>query len=182
MRVHCASLGCPIAGDPIYGNNHGTLALLSRALALPLTPPAAATAPVPPHMRALMHADPVLASPARKPAGPARPQSFVTFPIEPDTQRHGPNANLSLTARSGRLTKEYGHEVQTLDRRRRRCLRAQRRRRHGPTRAATGTAAKAWKSCTASTLTDAQKEQARSIEKASWAQNKPADGADARRA
>jgi tRNA pseudouridine32 synthase/23S rRNA pseudouridine746 synthase len=76
VRVHCASLGCPIAGDPIYGNNHGTLALLSRALALPLTPPAAATAPVPPHMRALMHADPVLASLlVNQPDPPARKAS-----------------------------------------------------------------------------------------------------------
>lgn len=51
IRVHCAALGCPILGDPVYGQDGGGLHLLARALALPLTPPLCATAPVPPHMR-----------------------------------------------------------------------------------------------------------------------------------
>jgi tRNA pseudouridine32 synthase/23S rRNA pseudouridine746 synthase len=51
IRVHCATLGCPILGDPIYGAGVGPLQLLARAIALPLEPPVAATAPPPPHMR-----------------------------------------------------------------------------------------------------------------------------------
>jgi tRNA pseudouridine32 synthase/23S rRNA pseudouridine746 synthase len=64
IRVHCALLGCPILGDPIYGDGAGTtgfanasaLHLLARGIALPLTPPLAATAPAPPHMRAALAA------------------------------------------------------------------------------------------------------------------------------
>ena len=51
VRVHCALLGCPVLGDPIYGDAPGTLHLLSRAIALALEPPLAATAEPPPHMR-----------------------------------------------------------------------------------------------------------------------------------
>ena len=51
IRVHCALLGCPILGDAIYGTPGGTLALLARALHLPLDPPISAEAPVPPHMQ-----------------------------------------------------------------------------------------------------------------------------------
>jgi RluA family pseudouridine synthase len=51
VRVHCAQLGCPVLGDPIYGDATGPLHLLARALFLPLDPPVAAEAPVPPHMR-----------------------------------------------------------------------------------------------------------------------------------
>ncbi len=51
VRVHCALLGCPVLGDPIYGDAPGPLHLLSRAIALLLDPPLAATAPPPPHMR-----------------------------------------------------------------------------------------------------------------------------------
>ncbi len=52
-RVHCASLGCPIIGDALYGEagepgSH--LHLLARAIRLPLEPQVAATAPPPPHM------------------------------------------------------------------------------------------------------------------------------------
>jgi tRNA pseudouridine32 synthase/23S rRNA pseudouridine746 synthase len=62
IRVHLASIGCPIVGDRTYG--HGTADLVSdrlhlhaRAVAVPLYPskPAiAVTAPVPPHMIALL--------------------------------------------------------------------------------------------------------------------------------
>lgn len=54
IRVHCAVLGHPIVGDPIYGRGDGPMQLLARAIALPLTPPVAATAPPPPHMRAAL--------------------------------------------------------------------------------------------------------------------------------
>jgi tRNA pseudouridine32 synthase / 23S rRNA pseudouridine746 synthase len=83
LRVHCAHLGCPILGDPRYGGPPpggaglhspggaglhplgGTrpcgdggvaLHLLARAIALPLDPPIAATAPPPPHMQAALRA------------------------------------------------------------------------------------------------------------------------------
>ncbi|MBS0560748.1 MAG: RNA pseudouridine synthase [Proteobacteria bacterium] len=54
VRVHCASLGCPVLGDPLYGGGQGRLHLLARALRLDLDPPVAAVAPVPPHMRDAM--------------------------------------------------------------------------------------------------------------------------------
>jgi tRNA pseudouridine32 synthase/23S rRNA pseudouridine746 synthase len=54
VRAHAAALGCPLLGDPVYGDGIGTLHLLARSLALPLSPPLAATAPVPPHMRAAL--------------------------------------------------------------------------------------------------------------------------------
>ncbi len=50
IRAHAALLGCPLLGDPIYGSTGGPLHLLARAIALPLTPPLAAIAPVPAHM------------------------------------------------------------------------------------------------------------------------------------
>ena len=63
IRVHCALLGCPILHDQIYGPTlepgahqsptGPTLALLARALHLPLHPPISAKAPVPPHIAAL---------------------------------------------------------------------------------------------------------------------------------
>jgi 23S rRNA-/tRNA-specific pseudouridylate synthase len=57
LRVHCAAAGWPILGDPLYGANEaGGLQLLARAIALPLDPPAAAEASVPPHMRAALAA------------------------------------------------------------------------------------------------------------------------------
>ena len=52
VRVHCASLGCPVLGDPVYGAGGGMLQLLARAISLPLDPPLEATAPPPAHMRA----------------------------------------------------------------------------------------------------------------------------------
>jgi len=55
IRVHCASLGCPVIGDPTYGGPAGEpLHLHARAIAIPLYPTRPAiqvTAPVPPHMR-----------------------------------------------------------------------------------------------------------------------------------
>ena len=51
VRVHCALLGCPVLGDPVYGDGSGRLHLLSRAIALALDPPLAATATPPSHMR-----------------------------------------------------------------------------------------------------------------------------------
>ena len=56
VRVHCAWLGCPLLGDPVYGAGGAALHLLARAIRLPLTPPVAATAPVPAHMRAALTA------------------------------------------------------------------------------------------------------------------------------
>jgi tRNA pseudouridine32 synthase/23S rRNA pseudouridine746 synthase len=53
LRVHCVALGFPILGDPFYGTPApGGLHLLARAIRLPLSPPLAAEAPVPPAMRA----------------------------------------------------------------------------------------------------------------------------------
>lgn len=51
VRAHCASLGCPILGDPTYGEGRGALRLLARSVALPLAPDVSAVAPPPPHMR-----------------------------------------------------------------------------------------------------------------------------------
>ncbi|UEM20504.1 RluA family pseudouridine synthase [Skermanella mucosa] len=58
LRIHCASLGTPILGDPFYGGEgegeNGPLRLLARSVTLPLhaaTPPITAVAPPPPHMR-----------------------------------------------------------------------------------------------------------------------------------
>jgi 23S rRNA-/tRNA-specific pseudouridylate synthase len=62
VRAHCAAIGTPILHDPIYGpaSTPATLCLLARRLVLPLDPPAAATAPVPPHMQAILNAHPGL--------------------------------------------------------------------------------------------------------------------------
>ena len=63
IRVHCASMGVPVVGDPVYGGaaQGGTtdhpLQLHARAISLPLYPaksPIAVTAPVPPHMHSLL--------------------------------------------------------------------------------------------------------------------------------
>lgn len=51
VRAHCAALGAPVLGDPIYGDGVGPLMLLARALSLALSPPVSAVAPVPAHMR-----------------------------------------------------------------------------------------------------------------------------------
>jgi tRNA pseudouridine32 synthase/23S rRNA pseudouridine746 synthase/23S rRNA pseudouridine1911/1915/1917 synthase len=58
IRMHCAVLGCPVAGDPLYGGPEGEkLQLHARAMAIPLYParaPIEVCAPVPPHMRAAL--------------------------------------------------------------------------------------------------------------------------------
>lgn len=59
IRVHLASIGCPIVGDAIYGRGTASLVsdrlhLLSRRIVVPLRknkPPVDVIAPVPPHMR-----------------------------------------------------------------------------------------------------------------------------------
>jgi RluA family pseudouridine synthase len=50
VRVHAATLGCPLLGDPVYGAGQGPLHLLARSIRLPLEPPLSATAPPPSHM------------------------------------------------------------------------------------------------------------------------------------
>jgi tRNA pseudouridine32 synthase/23S rRNA pseudouridine746 synthase/23S rRNA pseudouridine1911/1915/1917 synthase len=54
LRVHCAALGCPVIGDPVYGGSEGERLLLhARAITLPLypaRPPIVVAAPPPPHM------------------------------------------------------------------------------------------------------------------------------------
>lgn len=52
VRVHCALLGCPVAGDLVYGDGTGPLQLLARAISLPLDPALQAVAPPPAHMQA----------------------------------------------------------------------------------------------------------------------------------
>ncbi|MBC7801834.1 MAG: RNA pseudouridine synthase [Gemmatimonadaceae bacterium] len=54
VRVHCAVLGHPIVGDPVYGAGDGPLQLLARAIEVPVDPPLTATAPPPAHMRAAL--------------------------------------------------------------------------------------------------------------------------------
>ncbi len=54
LRVHCAAMGWPILGDPIYGAGGPRLHLHARAISVPLAktkPPVAVEAPVPSHMR-----------------------------------------------------------------------------------------------------------------------------------
>jgi RluA family pseudouridine synthase len=58
LRVHCAELGCPVVGDPVYGSDGAEpLMLYARSLTLPLypaRPPVRVTAPVPLHMSAAL--------------------------------------------------------------------------------------------------------------------------------
>jgi tRNA pseudouridine32 synthase / 23S rRNA pseudouridine746 synthase len=64
IRVHCAAMGFPVAGDWIYGASpadrrpqHTALLLHARAVTVPLhwkKPPVTAEAPPPPHMRAAL--------------------------------------------------------------------------------------------------------------------------------
>ena len=60
LRVHCASEGWPILGDPIYGARDETpLQLLARRVEVPLaknSAPIVVEAPVPAHMRAALAA------------------------------------------------------------------------------------------------------------------------------
>jgi tRNA pseudouridine32 synthase/23S rRNA pseudouridine746 synthase len=52
IRVHCAHLGHPLLGDPIYGDGRGRLQLLARSLHLKLDTIVAAVAEPPAHMLA----------------------------------------------------------------------------------------------------------------------------------
>ncbi len=54
IRAHCAAIGHPILGDPVYGAGGANLCLLARAILLPLDPPVSAIAPVPPHMHKIL--------------------------------------------------------------------------------------------------------------------------------
>ena len=59
LRVHCATLGCPVVGDHTYGNPHTAeaLQLYARSVTLPLYPARPSlqiSAPVPPHMLAAL--------------------------------------------------------------------------------------------------------------------------------
>jgi tRNA pseudouridine32 synthase / 23S rRNA pseudouridine746 synthase len=62
VRVHCAELGCPILGEPMYGalppeHRSRPLHLHARSIVLPLSankPPIAVTAEPPEHMRAAL--------------------------------------------------------------------------------------------------------------------------------
>ncbi len=54
VRAHAAALGCPILGDPVYGDGVGPLHLLARGIRLRLKPEVVVEAPVPAHMRAAM--------------------------------------------------------------------------------------------------------------------------------
>ena len=61
LRVHCAAMGWPIVGDPIYGEGppREPLHLHARGIAIPLAstrPPIRVEAPVPPHMAAALRA------------------------------------------------------------------------------------------------------------------------------
>ncbi len=52
IRVHAASLGTPIAGDPVYGAGQGPMLLHARRVVVPYAddrPPLGATAPLPAH-------------------------------------------------------------------------------------------------------------------------------------
>jgi len=55
LRVQCATLGCPVVGDRVYGDRQSKegLQLYARSVKLPLYParaPLEVTAPLPPHM------------------------------------------------------------------------------------------------------------------------------------
>lgn len=50
LRAHCAAIGHPILGDPVYAGEPPPMHLLSRAVTLPLEPLVTAVAPPPPHM------------------------------------------------------------------------------------------------------------------------------------
>lgn len=56
LRVHCATQGFPILGDPIYGDAGEKLHLMASTLELDLDPPVQATAEPPAHMRVALAA------------------------------------------------------------------------------------------------------------------------------
>ncbi|MDD2876242.1 MAG: RNA pseudouridine synthase [Acidiphilium sp.] len=51
LRVHCAGMGHPIIGDPVYGTAAEGLCLLARRLVLPLDPRVEVEASMPAHIR-----------------------------------------------------------------------------------------------------------------------------------
>lgn len=56
VRVHAATLGCPIAGDPVYGRADGPMLLHAREVMVPYVEaarPVTAVAPLPPHWPAV---------------------------------------------------------------------------------------------------------------------------------
>jgi tRNA pseudouridine32 synthase/23S rRNA pseudouridine746 synthase len=55
IRAHCAHLGHPLLGDPIYGSGQGRLQLLARSIVLHLEPRLAAIAAPPTDMRSHLH-------------------------------------------------------------------------------------------------------------------------------
>lgn len=55
IRAHAAHLGCPVQGDPVYGDGVGPMCLLARSLSLPTSIPVAAIAPVPAHMNDMVN-------------------------------------------------------------------------------------------------------------------------------
>ena len=73
LRVHCAAMGWPILGDPIYGAAGDPLHLHARTIRVPLyknKEPIAVEAPVPRHMRdalTMLHVD-ALGKPAQRAA------------------------------------------------------------------------------------------------------------------
>ena len=72
LRVHCASQGWPILGDPIYGERDANTALqlLARRVEVPISknkPPVVVEAPAPPHMLAALTACGFAAEPERTP-------------------------------------------------------------------------------------------------------------------
>jgi len=73
IRVHCASLGCPVRGDPVYGSANGQpLHLHARAISLklyPARPPITARAPVPPQMLTALKACGFAGDPIPHPSG-----------------------------------------------------------------------------------------------------------------
>ncbi|WP_142850045.1 RluA family pseudouridine synthase [Telmatospirillum sp. J64-1] len=57
IRIHCAALGMPLLGDPVYGRAGPMMHLLSRKVAVPYwedRPPVTAIAPPPVHMEAAL--------------------------------------------------------------------------------------------------------------------------------
>jgi tRNA pseudouridine32 synthase / 23S rRNA pseudouridine746 synthase len=102
VRAHCAHLGCPVLGDPLYGGGEGRLHLLARAIALPLDPPLAAEAPVPPHMRAALAACgwaacgwAACSRPEAEGSPEIRAEAAATDPSAPDAPRSSPPGRAS---------------------------------------------------------------------------------------
>ena len=59
IRVHCASLGCPVLGDKVYGRAGNQLHLHARGVRVPLYPsrePIRVSAPAPAHMHEALRA------------------------------------------------------------------------------------------------------------------------------